>query len=448
MLNQSDSERAAGSVTLKLETLHIPVMFGTRLRMWLLFVSITLAVGVTAGLALGGIFSAPDANWYLLIAQGQTREVLQPFASRQLGPLIVRGITHLARASVESGFMIEGAISMLIAVASVGYLLIRSGANWFILLPISLIPFWANLFNGLVLPDLLYAALTGCFLVLLWKDRFLAASLMLLPMEVCREATMLALLCFIVAGWRRIRLIHAGVAFAATYAGIRVVSLLDKQALSNHEQMSDFPYMAGKLAWNFSKNVVGFPLWSDLNQPCDLPAWQTKIHIGGMHAIGVCSFSPARPIWTASMALATFGLFPLLLFYIWQRQGPAIYNRSLLMRFCIVYGAASILLAPMLGALVPRLIAYAWPLFLVAVPILSHECIRIRSRAFVALLSIHLALAWLTVVDHSTPLPLGSQAGMLLVCVLGYVLGWLLIARQASMATPVAPAGPSHLASS
>jgi hypothetical protein len=433
MLRTSDSERPAE--TFISEQSDSLLLTSNRLGTWVLFSLVTIALAVAVGMALGDIFTLADTEWYLRIARGDMRDVIQPFASRQLGPLIVKVIAERTRISIESGFFIEAALSIVVTVATVGYLLIRSGVRWGILLAVSLIAFWANLFNGLVLPDLFYAALTGIFLVLLWKQRYLAACLMLLPMEVCREATILVLLCLLVAGWRRIRLVHAGAALAATYAGMRIVKILARPAGTNQEHVNALLYMVGKLPWNFSKNVLGFPLWNNLNKPCEVPSWQTAIHVGGVRAIGVCSFSPVMPVWSVCMALATFGLFPLLLIYIWRQHGLAVNNRDTLVRFCVVYGGISFLLAPMLGASVPRLFSYAWPLFLVAVPILAQQYLKMKPNVFSALLAIHLVLSWLTVINHSRRLALGMEALLLFVCVLGYLVSWVLISRASRPST-------------
>jgi hypothetical protein len=367
--------------------------------------------------------------------------VIQSFASRQLGPLLVRGIAKGANTSIESAFVIEAALSILVAVATVGYLLIRSGVGWVILLPVSLIAFWANLFNGLVLPDLLYAALTAIFLVLLWKQQYAVASLLLLPMQVCREATILLLFCFLIAGCRRFRFVHAGVAFLATYTGMRIVKVLAGSAGVNQEHLSPILYMAGKIPWNFSKNLLGFPLWNNLNKPCEIPVWQTAIHIGGLRSVGVCSFSPAIPMWTLSMALATFGLFPLLLIYIWRQNRLRFQGQSILARFCLVYGVASFLLAPMLGASVPRLFSYSWPLFLVLVPILAQQYLRMKAGILFALLAIHIVLGWLTIINHSKRLDPARELAMFCVCVFGYAAAWLLLSR-ASKSGAVEPCNP------
>jgi len=402
---------------------------------WLIFVIVTIALAVSVGLSRGGMFTLPDAEWYLRIARGDMHHVIQPFASRQLGPLLAQGIANRANASIESAFVIEAAFSILIAIATTGYLLIRSGVGWTVLLPVSLIAFWANLFNGLVLPDLLYAALTGIFLVLLCKQQFLAASLLLLPMQVCREATILVLFCFLIAGWRRFKLVHAGVALIATYAGMHIVKGLAGSAGANQDHVGPLLYMAGKIPWNFSKNLLGLPLWNNLNKPCEIPVWQTAIHIGGIRSVGVCSFSPAIPMWTLSMALATFGLFPLLLIYIWLQHRIRLAAQNILARFCLVYGLISFLLAPMLGASVPRLFSYSWPLFLVLVPILAHRYLRMKPSIFFALFAIHIVLGWMTIINHSRRLGLPGEVVMICVCVFGYAAAWLLLSRASRFST-------------
>jgi hypothetical protein len=67
--------------------------------------------------------------------------------------------------------------------------------------------------------------------------------------------------------------------------------------------------------------------------------------------------------------LSEFGLLPLLLGFLWWR-GRKLGTSSVLLRFTLVYGAASLLLAPALGTWFARLVGYAWPIFFVALPLL------------------------------------------------------------------------------
>jgi hypothetical protein len=68
--------------------------------------------------------------------------------------------------------------------------------------------------------------------------------------------------------------------------------------------------------------------------------------------------------------MTLFGLLPLLAVMLWRRKQRG-EEWSVLLRFCVFYGAACFALAPALGVAVSRLIGYAWPLPLVGVPMLA-----------------------------------------------------------------------------
>lgn len=135
------------------------------------------------------------------------------------------------------------------------------------------------------------------------------------------------------------------------------------------------------------------------------------------------------------MALATFGLFPLLLVYIWRHDRLCFNGRNILARFCLLYGTLSFLLAPMLGASVPRLFSYSWPLFLVLVPILAQRYLRMKPRIFIALIAVHTVLGWTTIINHSRRLEIPREAVMVCMCVLGYAAAWLLLSRATELST-------------
>lgn len=382
---------------------------------------------------MGQIFTQPDVEWYLKIAQGNTSSVLQPFALRQLAPLVCRGISGLLHISIESAFLLEGFAALFVALSLIGLLLVRAGATPFLLAAVGGLAFWTELFNSLALPDLWYAALLSIFLVLLSQERFLLAGLMLFPLFLSRESTLLVLFCLLVAGWRRMRAVDYAVSLAASFAGRRVVQLLTAGSLSNREQLDPNLYMAGKIPWNFAKNILGLPLWNNLNQAnCAVPRWQTSLHLGGMHIIGACSWQPALSAGTLRLALSSFGLLPLLLFFVWRKG--IFRTGDLLLRFCILYGGISFVLAPMLGSAVARLFAYSWPLFIVAVPILATRHLALPPRTALVLLCIHLAVSWSTVVNHFSNLPLQRELLLLFTITTFYAVAWHLL-RQATWRT-------------
>jgi hypothetical protein len=322
---------------------------------------------------LGDIFEHTDSGHYLLLAAGQP--AMLPFASRQLGPLLVRGMVHAFGISIHSGFLIEGTVAMLVLFATVLWYLLRSGAPRFMIAATIGLFFWSCQYSDLVLPDLLYGALICIFLILLDRQRFLLAALMMLPLAVARESTLLTVVCLLIAGWRRLRLGEAAVALASMVAGLLIVKRLTANALPNHEHISPILYLFAKMPWTLLKNFLGIYPWSNVYPECAGPRWQLAIHLGPVHAIGVCGFEPRPPLSLLFYALASFGLFPLLFLAVRRFRKPlapatASPRAKIFLRFCVIYGVISFALAGLLGELFQRLFAYSWPLFLIALPIL------------------------------------------------------------------------------
>lgn len=409
---------------------------------WALFLACTATLSVLIGTAFGDIFDLPDVEFYLKIAQGDTAHVLQPFALRQLGPLVCRAIAAALHVSINTAFLTEGVISMLVLVGIVGFLLLRAGARATMLLAVGGLAFWAALFNGLALPDLWFAALLSIFLLLLYQKHFLAAALMLFPLFLSRESTILVLVCLLVAGWRRMRMVDYAVAIIASFAGMRIVKILTSGGMSNREQMSPLLYMAGKVPWNFAKNILGLPPWNPLNTAsCATPQWQMSLHLGSVSAFGVCAWQPALPAWTLRLALSSFGLLPLLLIYLWRKtprplaKPRPILPTDVLLRFCILYGALSFLLAPELGSSVPRLFDYAWPLFIVATPMLAIRHLSLPGRIAGPLVALHLAVAWSAALNTFNTMSFMLEAVTILALASAYIAAWMLL-RQAKWRDP------------
>jgi hypothetical protein len=69
------------------------------------------------------------------------------------------------------------------------------------------------------------------------------------------------------------------------------------------------------------------------------------------------------------LMLCSFGLLPLCTVYLLRYHRGTLWTEDLFTRFCVVYGALSFLVAPLLGHTVERLFLYAWPIFLLATPV-------------------------------------------------------------------------------
>ena len=333
--------------------------------------AVTAAFAVTASICFGSIWGQPDGSAYEAIARGETPTVLQPFAYRQLHALTVRGLAALFHRPVEWAFLLVGVLCLVFLLATVFALMTRTAAPRWVLPAAICAPIWPLLYVGLLLPDLWYAALLAGLMLLLAQKRYLAAALMMLPLMVSRESSILTLVCFLVAAWREIRWKGAAVAVGACAAGSLVVQQLIAGGRGNSEGLPQFVYLAGKAPWNLARNMLGIWPWSNLYPDlCSHPRWLWTLHLGPIQSLGVCNVSAVQPLSCLDAAMTLFGLLPLLAVMLWRRKQRG-EEWSVLLRFCVFYGAACFLLAPALGSAVYRLIGYAWPLPLAGVPILA-----------------------------------------------------------------------------
>jgi hypothetical protein len=281
--------------------------------------------------------------------------------------------------------------------------------------------FWGFQFNALVMPDLLYAALMCCFLLLLRERQVLAACLVMFPMMLSRESTLLTLVCFLIAGWRRLKRSEVVTAIVATGVAMAIVKRLTADALPNKENIPPMVYLVAKMPWNFLRNVLGIRMWANVYPSCEVPNWQMAVHLGPLKAVGTCGFFPDVPRETLGIGMTVFGLLPLV---VWQVRKQALRTggrEDLMLRFALVYGVISFLMAPLLGETFLRLCAYGWPLFLIALPLLLGRSGANFTSSWAATIFVvlHGCVAWLMM--WAFPKPLFAVA------LAGWILGWLLL---------------------
>ena len=409
------------------------------IREWVLFVVITAIIAIPMGIALGAVFTQSDTNWYLSIAAGKSSEVIQPFTSRQLGPILAGAASRLIHIDLQTAFLAEGVLSLLVLLGVVGSFLVRDGSNKWLYASVGGLAFWTYLFNGLVLPDLIFSAILACCLLLLDLKHYLLGALMMFPLFVTRESAILVLVCLVVAGWKRIRALDCLAALAASIAGMVIVKWLAAGAVPNREQLNPLLYLAGKVPWNFMKNIVGFALWNDRNTgDCASPVWQTRVHLGGMQSIGVCAYNPGRQLETLWVALTCFGALLLVMVYILRRNPRLIWPESVMLRFCLLYGGIAFVLAPSLGASLQRLYGYAWPLFAIAVPAMLRQVPLPSGRRGIVIVALHLGICWLPVIDHFAPGGLAMHLAYCVSILAAYFAIWRLMSSSNVLPEPSA----------
>lgn len=366
------------------------------------------------------VFSLADTSFYMNIARGDTAHVMQPWASRQLGALVVAALARMLHWTIERSFLLEGGVSLVVTLGTVYWLMLRTAAPRWMLIAAAVLPSWIPLVQYLVLPDLWYAALLAVVFLLLSREQFMAAALMMFPLMLSRESTSLTLLCFLAACWNRLGWRQRIAAVIAAAAGSAVVGHLTADSPGNLEHLPESIYILAKIPWNFLRNVVGIMPWSNVYPfLCKVPIWSMSLHYRDVRTVGICGFSWNQQMVAFEVILTSFGLLPLLAGFLWWRHRrlrlPGSSGGSVLLRFSLLYGAACLVLAPVLGAGFQHLEGYAWPLFLVALPILFDEfepgqpgrpLNRRQAAASVAFLALHLAACaasyWLSMVPRIT----------------------------------------------
>ena len=315
-----------------------------------------------------GAFQLPDVAFYMDMARWRYDLVPAPFSSRPLAPWLAAQLTFGGRLQLTTGFTALAYASLASSLLLVLWLLVRSRAPRWSLLAVVAIPFWPKLLSNAGLPDPLYTVLLALLLLALEKDRLYVAAAMMLPLMLARESTWLTLACLLVVGWRQLRWGPAFVAIAGAVLGAAVVHHLSLGSLPNPEHLSGPLYMVGKVAANAGRSL-GLVPWSNVYPMlCGTPAWQHAVHLGAVRSVGFCTWNSEGPFETFGGLLTIFGALPVLLFALLLARRVAPGPSSLLLRFCLLYGTVSLLLAPALGTWYVRLFGYAWPLLLVALP--------------------------------------------------------------------------------
>ena len=393
-----------------------------RMRWVVLLGAVAVVVGWSAWLG-GGLVVAwglPDVAYYVALARGFVAYVPEPFSARQLAPLLARWIAAAGGFGVEVGFTALAYASLAWTAGVVCWLVLRTRAPRWMLPALVSVPFWPQLLVHAGLPDPLYAALLAVLLVALEREWMMAAAATMFPLMLARESTSLTLVCLLLVGWKRLRWAGCGLAVAGVVVGSLVVHRLSAGGLPNPEGMSGGLYMVGKVVANLLRSA-GVDPWSNVYpELCGVPAWQMALHVGPVREVGVCALTPRQPMQVAEALLTTFGVLPVVLLQGWRRWREVWRRADVLMRFCVLYGGASMVLAPALGTWYSRLFGYGWPLLLVGAPRLLTEWDgatdeegrgRLPRMAGGGLLGLHLAVCALGS-RHVSGAELAMEAGL------------------------------------
>lgn len=364
--------------------------------------SLALLVGIR------GASGVADGEYYRMLAAGEHRAVPTPFSVRVLGPAIAGWLGRVTGIGADHGFLVLSILSLATLLACLALLLRRWRVGAGLLAAIFLMPFWTGLFHDYFLPDLLHAALLGGMLLCLARGQYLLAMLLLFPEYLARDATLLVAVCLAIAAWRRIPFRTLTLGAVAAIAGLVASQHFGRLGAPSIDGLRGGAYLAGKVVWFLFRNLFGITLWTNTRPLCT-PVWTMALpqgmHLGAIRLIGVCQPSLYGPTRTLLAGAGIFGIGPAIALFYWRPlvrcggDAASLSRRdglSIVLRFSLIYGFISLLSAPILAASIDRLVSYAWPLFLIALPaaIAAHpEPLQPR---WGWLLGAHLLISWIT----------------------------------------------------
>ena len=332
-----------------------------------------------------------------------------------------------------NGFLRFGLLSAWVLLYGVLRPVLQRRHDMWLAIVLIMIPFWLRNLTNYFLPDLMHAALCMLYLGLLRRRQWGLAAAMLTLMFLERESTLLIALVAVPSRWW---LGEDGQAFsnrrdAGGDDGFEVCSAARPCQSTPHQRhplydRKDSLECIEEYLWHHAVDQ-----YSTVSPPLRIwhvPNW---LPLGGIHRVGYSEFSWLYPMVTAIAVLTSFGLGSLV--SVWLALRTPL--RTLLPReepyLCVagVYGAVAFVIAPMVGAALPRLIDYGWPLFLVYLPAMIPRVWRNWPVWTVSLLVLlHLICAWtemirLTFLHFSFGCEFAVLIGCNLVRAIAFVVG-------------------------
>jgi hypothetical protein len=392
-------------------------------------------------LGLPGAVYAPDASQYRLLALGQRSAVPAPFSARILGPAMAGWLGRVSGLGVDTGFLVLGIVCLFALLCLITRMLWSWRVPTVIFAAIFLMPFWVDIFHDYYLPDLLHATILAAILLCLLVGYTELGLLLLFPAYLARESTLLVALCLVFACWRRISRRSAVLGVVAMVGGMLISRHFGQGGPASAHGLGGGVYILGKLVWSFFKNVLGLPLWSNTLPECDpirVAALPHGFHLGAIRLVGLCQPSAWGP---SRLLLAWFGIFgigPAFAVVLWRRMVSSVVLSSqaekltpgqvIVFRFCIVYGVISILMTPLLGASVDRLVGYGWPFYFVMLAWFVGASYNFGGNRPAGILLLHLLTCWLAWFSFRQQTPNYLFAGLAVLALNG--LGYAMVKRK------------------
>ena len=390
---------------------HQPVSLQARYLLLAIVVSAALVAGNWNRFAVSAAgrpwTSMPDAEGYVSIAQGHIEQVHKPFSNRFLHPTFARMIANATGMRIDQAFLLIAVVVVTLFASVVAAILNQTTHSFVLTAALLCTPFLNDVLMLIYLPDLIHAAVTGLFFLLLLRGSYRTSLLVLLMLVLIRESTVLLSMIVVLVSLRSKKGFALQV-IGVTVVGLVITSFVTRRALPNIHGMSEGMYMLLKIPFNFAKNICGAVFVSDTlarlrptSEPAvtlHLPSW---LPLGQLHKAGFSGFSATGPLTTLSTWLTQFGIAPTLVtIEMIRKRRPTLSHTPAWMFIALIYGLFSFYIGPCLGAAVVRLVGYGWPAFLLAAPALLIGRYRIDKRTGVTLLVLQVLTCLLPIFEQ------------------------------------------------
>lgn len=317
-------------------------------------------------------YGYPDSNWYIKIAKGDIKDVIQPFSGRVLHPLTVRVLSLLSGFDIDISFLIMGVLLLFGFVIMLSLFFSElSFMTPVLAFTVVFSPLLLDYFRYFYLAELFYSFLLILFFYSLKKRNHFLSLFLLFLLFISRpiQALVLGAVLFFVSFYKSERRFSSAVLILillATFVSFGVISNLGQP---NAHHLDSLRYYVLQPIYYFVRSVLGIDWVTNTQlQYClpkfsfSVPSW---VPLGDIKSIGICKFDIAWPLQTLMWPLVAFGLIPLMLFVIAYKSWRDIWKEGQVwLLTALIYGVLILFIATMVPGL--RMISYGWPAFWLA----------------------------------------------------------------------------------
>jgi hypothetical protein len=345
-----------------------------------------------------------DSIAYRAMALGHFDEVPGTIAGRFLHPAFVRFVSWASGLNVDQAFFAVALVTLAILVGTTAWILRTATGFGALVLPLLFTPVLVgDMFRLYYCQDLFYAALLSCFFVALLKGRKWLALILLFPLFLTRESTILLAIVWGGTAWCESDALLAGACVGVMLAGLAVSRTFAALGVPNIHHTSELVFLALKPPFDSLRNLFGVILVPDEMKgmagfscpPAIFVHLPKLLRYGSTREFGICRPDPGIPLHTLTLWLSLFGIGPALVWAFLKRYGyRALADSPQWLKVAALYGLSSFLIAPAVSFWLKRDIGYAWPLFWLAAPALFATFRSAAPRVVGALLVENLVACW------------------------------------------------------